>query len=147
MTADEPSRTLAYNVTRQRILFMGGTVWELLRFFALLNVLSLGIFNFQSLSNVVDMAWFGAPQLVPAAAFFMTALYDDYKQRFLPLLRIGKLLSVLAGVSAFISGGFATPLLDPPWEAVSSITLLAILLVDSVLLIVLLLYPRETRSG
>ena len=125
---------------------MGGAVWELLRFFILLNVLSLGMFKFQSLSNVVDFTWFGAPQLVLAGAFFMTALYEDYLPRFLPLLRIGKLLAVLAGASALINGGFAPTLLDPPWEAVSSIALLATLLVDAILLVLLLLYPRETRS-
>ena len=146
MTVHRRNRTLAGNVTRHRVLFAGGAVWELLRFFALLNVLSLGMLNIESLQSVLDMAWFGAPQLVVAAAFFVTALRVDRLNAFLPLLRIAKLLSVIAGAGAMISGGFTPSLLDPPWSAVSSVALLGALLVDFILLVVLLLYPRDTRS-
>mgnify|MGYP006272221597 FL=1 len=102
--------------------------------------------NIQSLRSVVDMAWFGAPQLVVAAAFFVTGVREDRLPTFLPLLRIGKLLSVIAGAGALAVGGFVPSLLDPPWSAVSSVALLGALLVDFILLVVLLLYPRDARS-
>jgi hypothetical protein len=104
------------------------------------------MFNIQSLRSVVDMAWFGAPQLVVAAAFFVTGMQRERLGAFLPLLRIAKLLSVIAGGGALAIGGFVPSLLDPPWSAVSSVTLLGALLVDFIFLLVLLLYPRDTRS-
>jgi hypothetical protein len=146
LTPHGRSRTLAGNVTRHRIIFIGGAVWELLRFFTLLNVLSLGMFKVQSMQTVIDMAWFGASQLVLAAAFFVTGIDTARLTGLLPLLRIGKLLSVIAGVAALGMGGFAATLLDPPWSAVTSVALLGTLLVDFILLVVLLLYPRDTRS-
>jgi hypothetical protein len=45
-----------------------------------------------------------------------------------------------------LGGGFTPSLLDPPWSAVSAVALLGALLVDFILLVVLLLYPRDTRS-
>lgn len=147
MTAWGCNRTLACNVTRHMILFFGGGAWELLRFFTLLNVLSLGMLNLQSLENVIDMVWFGAPQLVVAAAFFVVGTYPDRRAAYLPLLRIGKFLSVVAGAAALLTGGFSPSLMDPPWSAVSVVALLGALLVDFILLVVLLLYPRETGSG
>jgi hypothetical protein len=134
-------------VTRHRVIFFGGAAWELLRFFTLLNVLSLGILNLQSVENVADMAWFGAPGLVVAAAFFITGVYPDRLDAFLPLLRVAKFLSVVAGAGSMFGGGFAPALLDPPWTAVTAVALLGALLVDFILLVVLLLYPRETGSG
>lgn len=147
LTARGPSRTLAGNVTRHRVLFVGGAAWELLRFFTLLNILSLGVLNLQSLENVVDMAWFGAPQLVLAAVFAVTAVYPERLWSYIPLLRLGKLLAVLSGAAAMLGGGFAPALLDPPWSAVSAVSLLGTLLVDFILLVVLLLYPRNSRSS
>ena len=129
------------------VLFFGGGAWELLRFFTLLNVLSLGMLNLQSVENVIGMAWFGAPQLVLAAAFFVVGTYPGRRAAYLPLLRIGKFLSVLAGAAAFLRGGFTPSLLDPPWSAVSVVALLGAVLVDFILLVVLLLYPRETAPS
>lgn len=125
---------------------MGGAAWELLRFFTLLNVLSIGMLNLQTIQNVADMAWFGAPQLVVAAAFFISGVYPHRLEAFLPLLRVAKFLSVVAGAAAMLGGGFTPSLLDPPWSAVSAVALLGALLVDFILLVVLLLYPRDTRS-
>lgn len=134
-------------MSRHKVLFFGGAGWELLRFFTLLNVLSLGMLNLQSVQNVADMAWFGAAQLVVAAAFFVAGIYPDRRVAFLPLLRVAKFLSVLAGGAAMLGGGFTPSLLDPPWSAVSTVALLGVLLLDFILLVVLLLYPRETGSG
>ncbi len=129
------------------VVFFGGAAWELLRFFTLLNVLSLGLLNLQTMEDIVDMLWFGAPQLILAAAFFVVGAYPDRGAVYLPLLRLGKLLSVIVGAAAFLGGGFSSPLMDPPWSAVSAVALLGTLLVDFILLVVLLLYPRETGSG
>lgn len=129
------------------VLFFGGAAWELLRFFTLLNVLSLAILNLESVENVINMTWFGAPQLILAAAFFFVGAYPDRRAAYLPLLRIGKFLSVVAGAAAFLTGGFTPSLLDPPWSAVSVVAVLGALLVDIILLVVLLLYPRDSGSG
>lgn len=145
MTGEGRNRTLPGNVTRHKVLFVGGAVWELLRFCILVNVLSLATLGLRSLTAVMDLTWFGAPQLVLAAGFFVAGIYPDRAGAILPLLRLGKFLSVVAGAGAMAGGGFSRGLSDVPWSGFVTVTLLGILIVDLILLVMLFLRPRESK--
>ncbi len=128
-------------MVRQRLFFLVCAGWEVVRFAALFALLTIRPEISAAAAYSAIALWFGSAQLVLAGAFAMLALYPWPHANYLPLLRLGKFLSLAPAVLALLSGfPIAGDVGRPIVTLVRVATPFAILGVDSILFLFLLSY-------
>jgi len=134
-------------VIRHRVVFLGGALWEILRFAVLLLVLTSKAPAFPGLP--LHLLWFGASQLALVAALVFMAITPQRYPGFIQLLRIGVFLSIPPGLAVFLSGTSAA-------SSVTGIPALllylqvfapaAVVLLDLLFLVFLLSYTPQAQG-
>lgn len=91
------------------LLLLGGGIWEIVRF-AAIYVMVVALPSEQAYSHL-NLLWFGSPAVVLAALFFSAAYHSERTRYFVPILRIGLVVSVIADAAVIVTGSFAGRLL------------------------------------
>lgn len=126
---------------RQKLFFLVCAGWEIVRFAALFAVLTIRPEISAAAAYSAIALWFGSAQLVLAGAFAMLALYPRSYTNYLPLLRLGKFLSLAPAVLALLGGFPVSAGISAPIVTVVRVaTPFVILAVDSILFLFLLSY-------
>jgi hypothetical protein len=129
------------------LVLLGGGIWEIVRFAAVyLTVVTLP----SELPYAhINLLWFGSPAVVLAALFFSAAYHPDRARFFVPILRIGLAVSVIADAAAIVTGSFNGRLLlngmpDAAGDRFVFVMTFVVLVVDLLLASALLWYrPRR----
>lgn len=128
-------------MVRQRLFLLVCAGWEIVRFAALFALLTIRPEISAAAAYSALALWFGSAQLVLAGAFAMLALYPLSYANYLPLLRLGKVLSLAPAVLALLNGIAPTAALGTPLLTIVRFAMpFVILVVDSILLLFLLSY-------
>ncbi len=129
------------------LVLLGGGIWEIVRFAAIyLMVVTLPS---EQIYYHINLLWFGSPAVVLAAVFFSAAYHSDRAPYFLPILRIGLAVSVIADAAVIVTGSFTGRLLangmpDAAGERRVFVMTFVVLVVDLALASALLWYrPRR----
>ena len=128
-------------MSREKIFFLVAAGWELVRFAALFALLTVRPDAPATVAYSVTTLWFGSGQLALAGACIMLAFYPVRYAPYIPLVRLGKFVSIgPALLSLFI--GVPVPVISaaPIVDLVRMATPVAILTVDSILFLFLLSY-------
>jgi hypothetical protein len=142
------------SMTARRLLLALGSLWDLVRFFLVISLLLL-VVRSAGAGGAPLAAWLllaGTGNLLLPVAGLMLALFPDRYASLLPLVRLGKALSVFSFVLVLASGSLraaaAAPLLHLGGRAVpGSVLALLVFALDVVLLVLLLLPPRAPGSA
>jgi hypothetical protein len=77
-------------------VLLGGGIWQIIRFVAVF--VTIVILRSGDTDIHLYLLWFGGPALALAALFFSAVYHPDRTRGFLPVLRIGGAVAVLADV-------------------------------------------------
>jgi len=134
---------------RGLIAFLAGGIWELLRFVTVFLLSTVAPAPAER-SHLL-LLWMGAPALLLAALFFSCAYYPERVSSYLPMVRLGAVLTAVADIVMVVGGA-------PLWaEMVSETTLpprpiifgvFLVLFVDLVVAVILFtLRPEDDQPG
>jgi hypothetical protein len=133
----------------QRLFLFAGSLWELVRFFALLALLAV-LFRSQGPMAIPWVLLVCSSSLLSPVGWFLLALYPQRYENLIGLLRLGKLLGlfslVLLLVFAYVSSEFIVPLESGTPGMIQIISLPVMLFFDLIFLALLLsLKPKDSR--
>ena len=106
LTPRDARRTLR-GMGGHRIAMVGGGAWSLFRF-GLVALLTLRLVTGDPLFHL-NLLWIGAPALLMGALFGGSAFVAGSQRYYLPLLRIGAALTVVADAAVVISRSYLGP--------------------------------------
>lgn len=129
---------------------LGGGVWHLFRF-ALVTALVYRAID-PGQSGHLNLLWVGAPALLMAALFAASAFVKGGDRFYLPLLRIGSLLTVVSDSVVVFSGSYVPTaeqigVAGDPLGRLVFVIVYGILAVDLLILAALISYRPMDRSG
>lgn len=132
---------------REKLFFVVCAAWEVVRFAVIFAILTVQPGAPTAAVYSVIALWFGSGQLVLAAAMVMLGLFPARYRAYLPLIRLGKLLSFGPAILAVVIGIPLTADIGLPLTSIIRMaTPIVILGVDSILFIFLLSYRISAKE-
>ena len=136
-------------MTKGFLLFLLAGIWELARFIAVF--LASVATRMQSPLIHLTILWLGGSGLLLAALFFASAYYRDRVQAYMPILRLGVVITALTDLIVIASRAYdpLPDIMNPGMSLALMLVALGVFTVDLVLVGLLLARrtkPRETGT-
>ena len=138
-------------MTGHRLAMLGGGLWQIVRFGAVL-FLVLRILPEQIPMFHVNLIWVGGGSLLLSGIFVANGLKRSLERAYLPILSIGMLLNVVSDIAIALTGSFRT--IDERLgmggvriARLVFVIMIGILTVDLLILGTLISYRGGARSG